>query len=173
MSSDFRSKLLRTSGAIVLIALSALATGCQVRPLYSEAGGVAQKLGSIAYSEAGSRIGQVVRNKLIFLTAGGNGEPANPEYKVDLTVTSSVAQVLLVETSDRARAGQVAVAVDYILRRNADGQVLKAGHRQAISLVDFPVQEFAKVRAIRDAENRAANEAAELVRADLAAALGR
>ena len=69
--------------------------------------------------------------------------------------------------------GQAVVAVDYILRRNADGQVLKAGHRQVTALVDFPVQEFAKVRAIRDAENRAATEAAELVRADLAAALGR
>ena len=173
MSSDFRSKILRTAGAALLVALSAVATGCQVRPLYSEAGGMQQKLAAIAFSEAKDRVGQVVRNRLIFLTGGGAGEATDPQYEVELTVTSSLTQALLVDTSDRARAGQVFIKAGYILRRSSDGEVIKAGERRAMALVDFPVQEFAKVRAIRDAENRAANEAAELVRADLAAALGR
>ena len=173
MSSDFRSKILRAGSVALLVALSAVITGCQVRPLYSEAGGMQQKLGAIAFSEAKDRIGQVVRNRLIFLTGGGAGEAVNPQYEVELTVTSSLAQVLLIDTSDRARAGHVFVKAGYILRRSSDGEVIKAGERRAMAMVDFPIQEFAKVRAIRDAESRAANEAAELVRADLAAALGR
>jgi LPS-assembly lipoprotein len=50
---------------------------------------------------------------------------------------------------------------------------IKSGNRTAVALVDFPVQEFAKLRAVRDGENRAAKELAELIRADIAAALSR
>jgi LPS-assembly lipoprotein len=39
--------------------------------------------------------------------------------------------------------------------------------------VDLPQQEFAKIRATRDAENRAARELAEIIRTDIAATLGR
>ncbi len=48
-----------------------------------------------------------------------------------------------------------------------------ARRRQVVALVDFPVQEFAKLRAVRDAENRASREMAELICADLSAALAK
>jgi LPS-assembly lipoprotein len=59
------------------------------------------------------------------------------------------------------------------LKRTATGEIIKTGHRSAVALVDFPGQEYAKVRATLDAENRAAHELAELIRADLASWLGR
>ena len=92
---------------------------------------------------------------------------------VALQVSSYVADTLLVQSSDTSRAGRVNVSVSFILRTTKDNQVIKAGRRDATSLVDFPRQEFAKQRAILDAENRAANQAAEFVGADLAAALSR
>jgi hypothetical protein len=46
-----------------------------VRPLYSEASGVAGKLASIEFSEADNRVEQEVRNRLIFLASRGAGEP--------------------------------------------------------------------------------------------------
>jgi LPS-assembly lipoprotein len=158
----------------------AILAGCQVKPLYSEGpqGKPAKALASIGISEADDRVEQEVRNALIFLTSGGAGEPANPEYKLALNVTSDVQGVLFDqnttdENSDTAGAGRIVVMADYNLTRVDTGETVRSGNRTAVALVDFPEQEFAKVRATRDAEKRASKELAEIIRADIAAALGR
>ncbi|OWV71304.1 hypothetical protein ATY77_12270 [Rhizobium sp. R634] len=173
MSSDIACKLARNAGIAMILAASAFLSACQVRPLYSEQSGVVEKLSSVGFSEAGSRVEQQVRNRLIFLASRGAGEAVNPQYEVEMHATSAVADTLLVESSDTSRAGRVTVNVTYTLRATSDNHVIKAGSRQATALVDFSEQEFAKQRAIRDAENRAADQAAEFVGADIAAALSR
>jgi LPS-assembly lipoprotein len=180
LSSDFVIKLGRFRAVAAMALVAGMLSACQVRPLYSENSAAAGKLASVSFSDPASRVGQEVRNRLVFFTGHGAGEPAKVDYNTDLTVTSAVTDVLLVRSSDgrsfdadTSRAGRVTVTANYILRRASDGQVIKAGSRTATSLVDFSQQEFAKLRAIRDAENRAARETAELVGADLAAALGR
>lgn len=173
MSSDFARKLARRAGIVTILASTAFLSACQVRPLYSESTGVTQKLGAVGFSEADTRVGQVVRNQLIFMASRGAGEVEKPDYMVDLRVSSAVADTLLVQSSDTSRAGRATVTVSYTLRSTKDNKVIKAGSRFATSLVDFPDQEFAKQRAIIDAENRAADQAAEFVGADLAAALSR
>lgn len=166
-----------TTRRLALMAFALLGAGllsaCQVRPLYDTEGQTAARLGSIAFSEASSRVEQVVRNRLIFLTSGGAGEPETADYDVKLAVTSNVAKVLLIDSSDTARAGRISVSATFSIVRNSDRQVLKSGKRSAVALVDFSSQEFANSRAIRDAENRAGNELAELIRADIATALSR
>ena len=119
------------------------------------------------------QVEQQVRNALVFLTSGGAGEPANAQYKLALNVTSESMGVLYDQESDTAGAGRIVVMADYNLTRVDTGETVRSGNRSAVALVDFPEQEFAKVRAARDAENRAARELAEIIRADLAAALGR
>jgi LPS-assembly lipoprotein len=171
LSSDFARKLARRAGIVSILVSTAFLSGCQVRPLYSESTGVVQKLGSVGFSPATSRVGQEVRNHLIFLASRGAGEPEKPDYMVDMQVSSAVADTLLVQSSDTSRAGRVTVSVSYTLRATKDNQVIKAGNRSSTALVDFPSQEFAKQRAILDAENRAADQAAEFVGADIAAAL--
>ncbi len=161
---------------VAIAAMLGVLAGCQVRPLHSDGalGAPAQKLASIAISDADSRVGQEVRNRLIFLAAGGAGEPANPQYNLALEVTSQVVGVLYEQDeADTADAGRVTVKADYNLSRADTGETVRSGNRSAVALVDFPDQEFAKLRAIRDAEDRAARELAEIIRADLAAALGR
>ncbi|KSV64789.1 hypothetical protein N185_34665 [Sinorhizobium sp. GW3] len=152
--------------------LTALA-GCQVRPLYSDPVGTSTALAAIEISEATDRVEQEVRNALIFLAAGGQGEPVNPQYHLALTVTHRSMGVLYDQAKDRAGAGRIVVKADYNLTKIGTGETIKSGNRTAVALVDFPVQEFAKVRAVRDGENRAAKELAELIRADIAAALSR
>lgn len=147
--------------------------GCQVRPLYDDASGTRESLGSIVYSAASNRVGQEVRNHLIFLTGGGAGEPANPEYEVNLQVSATTMGVLLDQSSDTAKAGRVIVSANYTLKRASDATVLHTGRRQVVAVVDYPSQEFAKLRAVRDGEDRAARELAEFIRTDLASALGR
>lgn len=158
------------ASAFGLIAL-AVVTGCQVKPLYSTGSNTASTTASVSISEAEDRVEQRVRNELIFLLAGGAGEPANPAYHLELNVSSRDFGVLLSKSDDVARAGRLVITADYNLTRVESGETIRSGRRQVVSLVDFPVQEFAKLRAIRDAENRAAREMAELVKADVAAAL--
>ncbi|ATN36547.1 hypothetical protein ACO34A_22420 [Rhizobium sp. ACO-34A] len=155
------------------LGLATLLAGCQVRPLYDETSGVSENLAAIAYSDAGSRVGLEVRNRLIFLTGGGAGETKTPQYRVELNITSSVMGVELQKNTDNPNVGRVTVTGSYTLKRISDDVTLRTARRQTTALVDFPEQEFAKVRAIRDGEDRAAHQLADLIKADLAATLGR
>lgn len=164
---------LRKFAAGIVLPLLLIAGGCQVRPLYATDSGTDAALKSIEFSEADDRVELEVRNQLIFMTSGGAGEPANPEYDVELNVTERNVGVLLDLSTDLPRAGRIVLRADFTLKRRSTGEVLKTGRRSAVALVDFPGQEYAKLRATRDAENRAARELAELIRADLASWLGR
>lgn len=177
MSSDFMSKFARLAGAVLMIAVPPLLSSCQVRPLYAESTGAIGKLSTVGFSEAVAadpsqkRVGQEVRNQLIFIAGRGAGEAANPLYMVALTVSSGTSGVLYLASSDTSQAGRTTVTTSYTIKRVSDGKVIKAGVRSMVALVDFPTQEFAKQRAIRDSEDRAAREVAQFVGADIAAAL--
>ena len=164
------SSIAKALGGLAILGVLA---GCQVRPLYSTTAGTEGKLASVSISEADDRVEQQVRNDLVFLFAGGAGEPQTARYHLELNVRVRNIGVLDDVVDDRARAGRIVVAADYNLVATETGETLESGKRSAVGLVDFPTQEFAKLRAVRDAENRAARELAELIRADVAAALGR
>ncbi|MFD1329783.1 LPS assembly lipoprotein LptE [Mycoplana ramosa] len=153
-----------------LLALTVTA-GCQVRPLYSTPTAGAGE--AVSVSEADDRVEQRVRNELIFLLSGGAGEPSTAPYHLELNVASRAVDVLVSSSDDVARAGRIVMTADYNLTRSDSGETIRSGRRQVVALVDFPVQEFAKLRAIRDAENRAARELAELLRADIASGLAK
>jgi LPS-assembly lipoprotein len=172
----------RAALAIALIALG----GCQVRPLYSAAGPntapnavgtrANSALNSIAVAEVDNRVAQEVRNQLIFALSGGAGEPASPAYTVDLGVTSqvlSVATAQTISTNDgQPTAGSVVLTSLYILK-DASGQQIASGKRSATASFDRPLQQFASLRAQRDAENRASRELADLLKLALAADLAK
>lgn len=144
-----------------------------MRPLYSTPSGTEGKLASVSISEADDRVEQQVRNDLIFLLAGGAGEPQTALYHLEINVTVRNIGVLIDVRTDTARAGRIVVSADYNLSKTDTGETVASGKRSSVALLDFPYQEFAKLRAVRDAENRAARELAELIRADVASALGR
>lgn len=177
--SDVRYPGVRYSGLGRLLLAAAglsallLASGCQVKPLYATSSDTAAAMVSIDFSEADDRVELEVRNNLVFMAGGGAGEPPNPEYDVDFNVTTRYVGVLLDLSTDLPRAGRIELRADFTLKRHATGEILKTGKRRAVALVDYPNQEFAKIRATRDAENRAARELAELMRADIASWLGR
>jgi LPS-assembly lipoprotein len=166
---------LRTKSMLAAVALPVLLLigGCQVRPLYATNSQTEQALKSVAFAEAETRVELQLRNNLIFLASGGAGEPENPEYDVQIKVVERNVGVLLDLTTDLPRAGRIVLKADFTLKRTATGEILKTGHRSSVALVDFPGQEYAKIRATKDAEDRAAKELAELIYADLASWLGR
>ncbi|KXF76317.1 hypothetical protein ATN84_15660 [Paramesorhizobium deserti] len=161
------------TGALIAIA------GCTVQPLYSGGNGTSsiggtvtpgmrEKLASIAIDPADTRYAQEVRNKLIFLLSGGAGEPAAPAYRLSLGVasaTSAAVRINVGDTTDRTgrpSAGTVRVTSRYVLR-DAAGKPVAKGTRVVSASFDRPRQEFANLRAERDAQDRAAQELAEQI----------
>lgn len=142
--------------------------GCQVTPLYSTA--TSTSLPAIEISDAGDRLEQVVRNQLVFLN-GGAGSQGASDYKLELNVTRSASGVLDSGTDNNFSAGRMVANGTYKLTKFSDGTVILDGKRSSTALYDLPDQEFSKIRALRDAEDRAGRELAELIYADLAIAL--
>lgn len=173
MSCDALTYPSRLSRLVLGVAAIAMLAGCQVRPLYSQAAGTGTKLAEISFSPADDRVEQVVRNQLIFLTSGGEGETRIPQYQVALQVASAYSDILDDEDAVGLQPGRVLVSASYTITRIEDSQVLKTGSRRSTALLDVSRQEFAELRAVRDAEDRAARELAELIRADLAIALAK
>ncbi|CAD7049121.1 lipoprotein [Pseudorhizobium endolithicum] len=173
MSSDVSPILRRICSAASALFIVAALSACQVRPLYGEASGPGARLADIGFSQADHRVEQVVRNQLIFLSSGGQGEARAPQYMVELQVVSAYSDILDDEDAVGLQPGRVVVTGTYRMSRVSDGQVLKAGTRRATSLLDVSRQEFAELRSVRDAEDRAARELAEVIRADLAVALAK
>lgn len=182
MLSDAFSRWSRTAAALSVVLVAGVLAGCQARPLYGEASGTKDRLAAVSFAPANDRITQVVRNNLIFLASGGAGEPATAQYNLKMIVSSSASSTevenydLTSRTNnnyDGPYPGRIVMNGQYVLTRISDGQILRSARRSVTAQADLPQQEFAKIRAIRDAENRAARELAEIIRTDIAATLGR
>ncbi|MGJ0557733.1 LPS assembly lipoprotein LptE [Methylocystis sp.] len=160
----------------------AVPAGCTVTPLYSNASaqagagaGVAADLSSIAIKPVETRYAQEVRNHLIFLLNGGSGQPPAARYTLALRVTAlnESAAVVQIAEENEPTAGTVTLITSYALTDNETGEAVSNGTRQISASYDKPRQEFAALRAQRDAEDRAARELAELLRLTLAQDLSR
>lgn len=155
-----------------LVAMGLLSAGaCTVRPLHGEAGvtdgqGASAALSSIEVMPVPTRQALEVRNHLIFLLSGGAGQPANPEFRLSLavkSVTESAATIQIARDNEPS-AGTVRMTASYLLTNTETGEVFSSGKRSTSASYDELRQEFATLRAERDAENRAARELAELLR---------
>lgn len=174
-----RHRLTIAGAALILVAVMS-ASACTVRPLYGDAGvaggqGAAAALSAIEVKPVATRQELEVRNHLIFLLSGGAGQPANPKLLLALSVksvTSSVATVQIA-TDNEPSAGTVTMTATYTLTDASSGEVVSGGRRITNASYDRSRQEFATLRAERDAENRAARELAELLRLALAQDLER
>ncbi|CDN50180.1 lipoprotein [Neorhizobium galegae] len=170
---------LRRFGFVSGLVTLTLLAGCQVRPLYSEASGTGERLASVGFGQPRTRLDQVVRNQLVFLTSGGAGESAHPVYEVKLSTRSTSSNISEDEDNDSVSPtgvpvpGRVRVEGIYTITRISDGKILKSSKREVVSLIDVSGQGYASLRAVRDAENRAARELAEFIRAEIAIALAR
>lgn len=167
----------------VMAAVAVAVAGCTVQPLYSTGGTGAidaqvspdmrTKLASVSIEPANNIFQQTVRNRLIFLLGGGAGEPQNPVYKLRLGLSSADIPAMIVDVGDstdrsgRPSAGSIRATSDYVLL-DKEGKPVARGKRVVFASYDRPRQEFASLRAERNAQIRAANELAEQVYLSLA-----
>jgi LPS-assembly lipoprotein len=159
--------------ALALCTGAATLAGCGFQPLYggTTAGGakLAEVMSAVQVNDIPGRVGQRVRNELIFANTGGN-YAAPQRYRLEIVVKESVTDQLVQITGDAT--GQVyELNATYKLINIADGKILLVG--TAISRAPYNrFQEiFANVRARYDAENRAASTVAESIMTRIASYL--
>ncbi len=162
--------------AALFAGLGALAlAGCGFQPLYggTTAGGakLAEVMAAVEVTPIPGRVGQKLRNELIFANTGG-GYASPPRYRLNIVIKESVTDTLVQITGDAT--GQVyQLEASFELVDPSTRGVLFQG--KAISRAAYNrLQEiFANVRARYDAENRAARTISESIKTQLAAFLAK
>lgn len=143
--------------------------GTGLRPLYGTSisgGNVADAMAGLDVSPIPGRVGQQIRNELIFHSTGGD-YATEPTYKLEIAIRESV-QSILVKIDGDANGRIYALAGDFKLVQIDNNEIVfeGAGYSQA------PFQHFSSIysniRARRDAENRAARELAQTIRTRVA-----
>jgi len=143
------------------------------RPLYGSAalGGAAtqEKLATVDVAPIPGRVGQRIRNELIFQTTGG-GKPAPPQYRLDIAIRESVVSTM-VQTNGNAGGQIYNIEASFNLIRLTDKSVVASGKSFGRASFDRVTSIFANVEARQDAENRAADSVGEELRTRLLAIL--
>ena len=160
--------------AVICAGLAGFAlSGCGFQPLYGGSTASGQKLSAVMASvdvvPIPGRVGQKLRNELIFANTGG-GYAAPTRYKLEIAIKESITDQLVQITGDAT--GQVfQLDATFKLIDTTNGATIYQG--KAISRAPYNrFQEiFANVRARYDAENSAARTAAESIRTQIAAPL--
>ena len=162
-------KLIGVAG-LVLPTLSA----CGFRPLYGNAkhsGSVVNKMRSVEVAPIPGRVGQRVRNELIFKTTGG-GSAASSQYRLDVIIRESI-NALNVEATGEARGQVYVLKAEFKLVSLANRKVVFKGVSNSRAALNNFESTFANVRARIDAENRAARTIADGISTRVAAYLSR
>jgi len=172
MSSSEPKHSRRAILAAMLIA-PALA-GCGYQPLYGTGfaggtGGVAEQMRAVDIGLIPGRVGQVVRNELIFTQTGGR-EAAPPRYRLEIAIRESD-QSALVNIQGNAAGLIYGLDADFKLVNIADQKVLLTAKSESRAPYQKETSTFANVRARRDAEDRAARVVAASIRTQVAAFL--
>lgn len=160
------------------VTMAATLAGCGgetgFQPLYGPtASGVRldDKLAQVDIAKIPSRVGQRIRNELIFNNTGG-GSPAPPLYTLEITIREGINSTL-VRSSGEALSQVYSIDAGYRLISIKDKKILLQGVSHARAAFERNQSVYANVRAREDAENRAARTIAEEVKLRLTAFLSR
>jgi len=166
----------RSAGRLIVVMtlIAPLLAGCGFRPLYGEGPGGAQLddvMRSVSVATIPGRVGQRVRNELIFNTTGG-GYSEVPVYRLEIAIRESVQDTAVARTGESEGRAYLLTAA-FKLIRIEDKAVIISGRSVGRAAYDNLDSTFADLRARRDAENRAAREVADDIETRIAAALSR
>jgi LPS-assembly lipoprotein len=156
--------------ALAVTAAISLA-GCGIQPLYgTTAGGsrLAAAMAGVEVTPIPGRVGQRVRNELIFENTGGSGQ-AQTAYKLDIVIKESLINEL-VQISGDAKGQVYELDASFKLISN-DGRVVLEGKATSRAAYERFQTIFSNVRARYDAENRAARTVAESIKVRIASYL--
>jgi LPS-assembly lipoprotein len=159
----------------LLAALALLAfglAGCGLQPLYgSTASGsrLAAVMSGVEVTPVPGRVGQRVRNELIFENTGGGGAAPQSTYKLDIVIKENITNELVQITGDaKSQVYELDATFKLIAR---DGRVVLEGKATSRAAYERFQTIFSNVRARVDAENRAARTVAESIKIRIASYL--
>ena len=170
-----RRGLLR--GLSLLLAAAPVLSACSnggFRPLYgatASGAGVQERLAQIDYAPIPGRVGQRIRNELVFQSTGADAAPP-PTHRLEVVVKESVLSTLV--TNQGEALGQIyAIQASFRLIdiRSKDKKVVLQGTSHARAGFERFQSIYSNVRAREDAENRAASTVADDLKTRLAAYL--
>jgi LPS-assembly lipoprotein len=162
------------------VALAGLTAGC-FQPMYAEHAdgtpGLREKLSGIevppvdkANASPEARVGVAIRNSLMFkLYGSATGMP--PTHRLVLRFTDTRSSLMVSITTGLPTSEIVSIDAQFNLIEIATGRSVMTGTTFSHTSYDMPgsYQRFARQRAARDAEDRAAEEIAENIKTRLAA----
>ena len=134
-------------------------------------GRLQEKLARVEVTPLPTRVGQRIRNELIFQATGG-GLPEPPIYRLEIVVRESVAAMLIKSTGEAASSIYNIDATFALIDLKSKKPLLTGASHARAGFDRYP-SIYANVRAREDAENRAANVVAEDLKSRLAAFLSR
>src|SRR5579859_160447 len=113
---------------------------------------------------AEARVAVELRNQLIFNLTGGAAPPP-PTHRLTIRMASTRLSVIVDINSGRPDAEDYGLDVAYTLTEIKSGKVVASGATYTRVTSDIPgqAQRFARARALRDSENRAAKTIADNV----------
>ena len=149
-------------GVLCLLGCLSALGGCGdggFRPLYGSSlingAAVTERLATVDIAPIPGRVGQRIRNELIFQTTGGGSPSKPPKYRLDIAIRESVTSMLVAVDGN---AGNQIFGIDasYSLVRLSDKKVVAHGTSYGRASFDRVSSIFANVSARQNAENRAA-----------------
>ena len=173
-SRDWWSRPLALSLVLaVTVTLSACGDGAGLRPLYGAGatGNVGESLKQVDFSPIPGRVGQRIRNEMIFQSTGG-GEALPSTHRLEVVLAETLTSTLV--NSQGQAAGQIyAVQATFRLVDTKDKKVVFQGVSHARAGFERFESIYSNVRAREDAENRVARTIADDLKTRLAAYLSR
>lgn len=158
--------------ALLLTVSAAGLAGCGFQPLYGTTAS-GSRLGAVMdgvdVTPIPGRVGQKLRNELIFATTGG-GDQGKTLYKLDIVIKEKVTKQL-VKISGDAEQEVYELTANFKLINAANNQVVLTGGSTSRAPYERVETIFSNVRARIDAENRAARTIADSIKIRLAAYL--
>jgi LPS-assembly lipoprotein len=144
------------------------------RPLYAQSsvgGYVPERIKEVDFAPIPGRVGQRVRNDLIFQATGGR-DALPPRYRFEVVLQENVTSTLVKITGEAANA-VYSVQASFRLIDTKSKQVVFQGASHARASFERFESIYSNVRAREDAENRAARTISEDIKTRLAAYLSR
>jgi LPS-assembly lipoprotein len=163
----------REHAAVSLAALTLMVclSSCTVRPLYATGpatSGPQSDLPAINVQEPATRPEQVFRNSLLYGLRGG-GDAADTRYGLIYRMTLREQEIAIERGTGTPNAYTLVGGVSFLLKDVGTGESLFGASVTATDSFTRSSQNFANIRAHRDAEDRLARTLAELTQARLAA----
>jgi LPS-assembly lipoprotein len=161
-------------GLLAVALLAAAAGGCSFQPMYAQAPlfgsgpSLRDALRDVEVAKIDGRIGNELRNDLIYELTGGEGNQHNAPYRLTLVANVSSFNPIIDTESGRPVAQMVSFDVTYRLHDVVKDRTVLTEQALARVSIDRSQQRYANLRALRDAENRAAKVVAEQIRSRLA-----